>query len=291
MYIYIYIVWCVNWTHVIGVIGNLAKLFQMQLATSKNFQERLMTHWLVGRRASKSSRVYPFRPPLHQFWESKLHLHLLLRLVVYPVPQFHRVKTVSCSYMFSVSCLAFVIHPNCLEMFSPKFPQKLDTFFFEFFSPKREDFLTTNLEAFGLPYRATTSTIPGVGDSAKTTNQWGWIVRIFSKNKDVLWTWTNLGRALHTHDEVWVLFLRTSTQRPCSMLGTILANPGEDFSVENRDFFAMAFGRPHLISWKTYLLSTEWDGPNDDSLLSKKRLWQCPTHATETWNELLWRKS
>ena len=130
-------VWCVNWTH---VIRNLAKLFQMQLATSKNFQERLMTHWLVGRRASKSSRVYPFRPPLHQFWESKLHLHLLLRLVVYPVPQFHRVKTVSCSYMFSVSCFAkleaFVIHPNCLEMFSPKFPQKLDTFFLVFFSKK-----------------------------------------------------------------------------------------------------------------------------------------------------------
>ena len=130
--------WCVNWTH---VIRHLTKLLQMQLATSKNFQERLMTHWLVGRRASKSSRVYPFRPPLHQFWESKLHLHLLLRLVVYPVPQFHRVKTVSCSYMFSVSCFAKLeAFPNCLEMFSPKFPQKLDTFFSSFFLQKGRTF-------------------------------------------------------------------------------------------------------------------------------------------------------
>lgn len=123
--------WCVNWTH---VIRNQTKLFQMQLATSKNFQERPVTNWLLGRRASKPSHVYPFRPPLHEFWESKLHLHLLLRLVVYPVPQFQRVKTVSCSYMFSVSCFikleAFVIHPFFFEIFSPKFPQKLDMMIF-----------------------------------------------------------------------------------------------------------------------------------------------------------------
>ena len=39
-----------------------------------------------------------------------------------------------------------------------------------------------------------------------------------------------------------------------------------------------------LHIWKAPIWSFEkkeqWDGPNDDSLLSKKRLWQCPTH----WN-------
>ena len=279
--------WCVNWTH---VIGHLTKLLQMQLATSKNFQERLMTNWLVGRKASKLSHVYHFRPPL-QFWNPNFIFIFFFALWCTPCLSFNVWRQSHVPTCFQSVAWPLSFTQIVWRSFPQNFPKSWTRCFFLFFSPKREDFFTTNLEAFGLPYRATTSTIPGVGDSAKTTNQWGWIVRIFSKNKDVLWTWTNLGRALHTHDEVWVLFLRTSTQRPCSMLGTILANPGEDFSVENRDFFAMAFGRPHLISWKTYLLSTEWDGPNDDSLLSKKRLWQCPTHATETWNELLWRKS